>query len=229
VSIDLNVAEVTAKAKVLLEALPYIQDFRGSTFVVNRIMLETTPPLLFLLLRFSLAAAVLYVLARSRPRTPGLFKDSAVIGILLAIGIGCQLAGQLYTTASKAAFVTGLSVPLTPVAGFLMTRKLPTTANFLGLILAAAGFSVLSWPSDATGVNAGDLIVLGTAVSYAVLIVWLAETAGRHDVRWFSFGQIAGDLLSLRLASHVFTGVLLQMKLAPLPFDTRETSLPSGF
>jgi acetylglutamate kinase len=31
----MHVAEVTAKAKVLIEALPYIQDFRGSTFVVK--------------------------------------------------------------------------------------------------------------------------------------------------------------------------------------------------
>jgi len=31
----MNVEEVTAKAKVLLEALPYIQDFRGSTVVVK--------------------------------------------------------------------------------------------------------------------------------------------------------------------------------------------------
>jgi acetylglutamate kinase len=31
----IDVAELTAKAKVLLEALPYIQDFRGSTFVVK--------------------------------------------------------------------------------------------------------------------------------------------------------------------------------------------------
>ncbi len=31
----MNVEEITAKAKVLLEALPYIQDFRGSTFVVK--------------------------------------------------------------------------------------------------------------------------------------------------------------------------------------------------
>jgi acetylglutamate kinase len=31
----MNVSEITAKAKVLLEALPYIQDFRGSTFVVK--------------------------------------------------------------------------------------------------------------------------------------------------------------------------------------------------
>src|ERR1041384_6868896 len=31
----MNFAEVTAKARVLLEALPYIQDFRGSIFVVK--------------------------------------------------------------------------------------------------------------------------------------------------------------------------------------------------
>lgn len=31
----MNVSEITAKARVLLEALPYIQDFRGSTFVVK--------------------------------------------------------------------------------------------------------------------------------------------------------------------------------------------------
>ncbi len=31
----MNVDEITAKAKVLLEALPYIQDFHGSTFVVK--------------------------------------------------------------------------------------------------------------------------------------------------------------------------------------------------
>jgi acetylglutamate kinase len=31
----MEVADITAKARVLLEALPYIQDFRGSTFVVK--------------------------------------------------------------------------------------------------------------------------------------------------------------------------------------------------
>lgn len=31
----MNVSEVTAKAEVLLEALPYLHDFRGSTFVVK--------------------------------------------------------------------------------------------------------------------------------------------------------------------------------------------------
>ena len=50
-------------------------------------------------------------------------KDSALIGILLAFGIGCQLVGQLFTTASKAAFITGLSVPLTAVAAWALHRQ----------------------------------------------------------------------------------------------------------
>ena len=180
----------------------------GSTFIVNRLVLETTPPLLFLLLRFGVGGAILLLLAARRPFTPGLVRDSAVIGALLAVGIGCQVVGQLFTTASKAAFVTGLSVPLTPIVGFLTTRKLPSRANMVGLSFAALGFGLMSWPKDAaTGVNGGDLLMLGTAFAYGYLFVYVAEAAGRHDVRWFSAGQV--------IFGAIFIGAF---RLALLPF-----------
>jgi drug/metabolite transporter (DMT)-like permease len=183
----------------------------GSTFIVNRLAIETAPPLLFVLVRFGLASAVLYLLARGRPRTPNLARDSAIIGVLLAIGIGSQIVGQLFTTASKAAFVTGLSVPLTPVAGYLLTRKKPSPENLAGLVLAAVGFAVLTWPMDAAaGWNRGDLLILATAVSYAILIVVMGETAPHHDVRWYSFGQIAAAAVAVGL-----------FRLALAPFLTR--------
>lgn len=180
----------------------------GSTFVVNRLVLETTPPLLFLILRFGLGGLILWLLSRGRPRTPGLWRDGAVIGALLAIGIGMQITGQLFTSASKAAFVTGLSVPLTPLVGFLVTRKLPTRENLAGLALAATGFAVLSWPRDASGVNVGDLLILGTAVSYAYLIVYLADAAPRHDTRWFSTSQILFGALGVVLVRLALTPFL---------------------
>ena len=172
----------------------------GSTFIVNRLALETAPPLVFVLVRFAFAGLVLYALTNGRPRTPNLARDSAVIGVLLAIGIGSQISGQLFTTASKAAFVTGLSVPLTPLAGYLMTRKKPSRENLAGLVLAAAGFAVLTWPQGAAGWNRGDLLILVTAVSYAILIVVMAETAPKHDVRWYSFGQIAAGAVAVGVA-----------------------------
>jgi drug/metabolite transporter (DMT)-like permease len=181
-------------------ALVVVTAIWGSTFIVNRLAIETAPPLVFVLVRFALASLILFLLALGRPLTPNLARDSAVIGVLLAIGIGSQIAGQLFTTASKAAFVTGLSVPLTPIAGYLMTRKKPSTENLTGLVLAAAGFTVLTWPRGAAGWNRGDLLILGTAVSYAILIVIMAETAPKHDVRWYSFGQIAAAAVAVGAA-----------------------------
>jgi len=199
----------------------------GSTFIVNRLALETAPPLVFVLVRFALACVVLLILARGRARTPGLARDSAVIGVLLAIGIGSQIAGQLFTTASKAAFVTGLSVPLTPVAGYLMTKKRPSRENLTGLVLAATGFALLTWPEGAAGWNRGDLLIVATAVSYAVLIVVMAETAPKHDVRWYSFGQIAAGAVAVgvtRLALAPFlsgSGVFAAAERRPLPLTPR--------
>lgn len=199
----------------------------GSTFIVNKLALETVPPLVFVLVRFALAGVLLLVLARGRPRTPNLARDSAIIGILLAIGIGCQVVGQLFTSASKAAFVTGLSVPLTPVAGYVMTRKKPSRENLAGLLLAAAGFAALTWPEDAGGWNRGDLLIVATAVSYAILIVVMAETAPKHDVRWYSFGQIAAAAVAVgiaRLAVAPFlsgTGVYAAAERRPLELTPR--------
>lgn len=196
----------------------------GSTFVVNRIVLETAPPLLFVLVRFALAAFVLWLVARGRPLTPHLFRDGAIVGLLLAAGIGFQVVGQLYTTASKAAFVTGLSVPLTPIAGWLMTRKVPSRENLAGLVVAAAGFAVLTWPRDAaSGFNTGDLLVVVTAVSYAVLIVVVSETAATHDVRWYSFSQIvfaAAGVGAVRLGLGFVegSGTFLAAEARPLVF-----------
>ena len=204
----------------------------GSTFVVNRLVVTgDTPPFLFLLVRFSLAAVLLLLLARGRPRTPGLLADSLAVGGLTAVGIGLQLAGQVYTTASKAAFITGLSVPLTAPVAFLVTRKRPGAANLSGLALATAGFGVMAVPRDLSGVNIGDLLVLGTAVAYAFVVVRLSDAGGRHDLRWFAAGQIVAAsmvVLVMRLAVQPLLGrpeAFFRAEARPLVFDARLTVL----
>ena len=195
----------------------------GTTFVVNKLVLEGAPPLLFLTLRFSLAAAVLALLARGRPVTPGVRRDGALVGVLLGISIGCQLLGQLFTSASKTAFITGLSVPLTPIVTFLVARKLPSAANLAGLVLAAIGFGVFAWPTDAATLEPGDFLVLLTAVTFAWIIFYVGESAPRHDARRYAAGQIlwaAVTVGAVRLAVTPLlsrSGTILAAEARPLP------------
>jgi acetylglutamate kinase len=90
-----NVAEVTAKAKVLLEALPYIQDFRGSTFVVKyggSFMDDPDP------------------VARSRVAYDIAFLAACGINVVVVHGGGKSITKAMDASGLKANFINGLRV-----------------------------------------------------------------------------------------------------------------------
>jgi acetylglutamate kinase len=91
----MNVTEVTAKAKVLLEALPYIQDFRGSTFVVKyggSFMDDPDP------------------VTRTRVAYDIAFFAACGINVVVVHGGGKAITKAMETSGLKANFVNGLRV-----------------------------------------------------------------------------------------------------------------------
>jgi len=91
----MNVAEVTAKAKVLLEALPYIQDFRGSTFVVKyggSFMDDPDP------------------VARTRVAYDIAFLAAVGINVVVVHGGGKAITKAMESSGLKANFINGLRV-----------------------------------------------------------------------------------------------------------------------
>lgn len=91
----MNVAEITAKAEVLLEALPYIQDFRGSTFVVKyggSFMDDPDP------------------VARTRVAYDIAFFAAVGINVVVVHGGGKAITRAMETSGLKASFVNGLRV-----------------------------------------------------------------------------------------------------------------------
>ncbi|HEY6929595.1 MAG TPA: DMT family transporter [Thermoanaerobaculia bacterium] len=174
----------------------------GTTFVVVRTVLDTAPPFRFVFWRFLAAGVALAVIAMFRPRTRGILRDGTILGLILASGVVLQISGQAETTASKAAFLTGLAVVLTPFVAVLRTRNLPTVENGVGITLASIGFFLLTFPSDGGPMNRGDPLVLVCGVVFAFYGVELAERGGRHDAVWLTLVQIAfvataGGLFSL--------------------------------
>lgn len=162
----------------------------GVDFVVVKNLLGDWPPLTLLLARFAGATVLLTLLLPWRPRTPGLYREGLILGLLLALGMGLQVIGQVETSASKAAFLTGLSSVLTPVAGFLRYRRLPTLENGIGILIAGAGFALLTFPAEGGPLNRGDLYVFACGVVFAFYVVELAERSGRHDAVRLAWVQV---------------------------------------
>lgn len=147
------------------------------------------PPLLLQGIRFALAAAVVGIYTRRNVAASSArsLRAGVVLGLLLGAGFALQTVGQVYTTASKAAFLTGTMVIFTPLLQVAVERRLPTKGNVAGLLLVAIGMYLLAEPAGG-GVNIGDLLVVGCAAVYAFYIVSLdvftRERFDREIVFW---------------------------------------------
>jgi drug/metabolite transporter (DMT)-like permease len=166
----------------------------GTTFSLVKAALATTTPLVFNLLRMSLAFAVLAIVNRRGLR--GITRPEmglgAVAGVFLALGYQFQTSGLAHTTAAKAAFITGLVVVLVPllgaVPGISPDGSSRLTIDILaGALLAFAGLVLLTSPSGArasvaelfSGFGPGELLCLGCAVAFAAHLLTLAHAAPR--------------------------------------------------
>ena len=173
----------------------------GSSFVVVKNVVRDSPPLAFLFWRFLFAAVLVLALTAGKGLNRRLLKDGAAAGILLAAGMSLQVVGQTETSASKAAFLTGLSVVLTPFAAYVRTRRLPSLENAVGITLASIGFFLLTFPRGGGPLNRGDLLMAACGVAFAFYIVEIGERTASHDPLRLTGVQVAVTALAAGVLS----------------------------
>jgi drug/metabolite transporter (DMT)-like permease len=154
--------------------------FFGTTFLVVQDAVGDASPVGFLAVRFLLGAAVLAVVARRRPGTPGELRHGFAAGLALLVGYVLQTVGLQHTTAATSAFLTYLLVVVVPFLGWVALGRRPHPLTAAGVLLAVAGLALLT-DGGGTGLGRGEVLTLGCAVAFAVHIVILGEVAGRHD------------------------------------------------
>jgi len=165
----------------------------GSTFFMAKDILTVWPPMGYMFVRFVAAAFLLALmfprrLVQARGEE---WRAGATLGLLMAVGFGLQTSGQVYTTASKSAFVTGLTTPLVPFVAYLILRARPGVENLIGVVLATLGGLLILAPQGGTeSVNTGDLLTLGSTALFATHITLLSVYARRFDVRQLTVLQI---------------------------------------
>ncbi len=166
----------------------------GATFVLIKSALADISPLLLNAIRMSLAALLLAVayFAQLRRARAAAVKMGVLVGFFLWAGYECQTVGLKYTTPSKSAFLTGLSVILVPVFLAIGWRRMVQRWTAAGVMAAFCGLYLLTVPaSNGNGlnlatINRGDVLTLGCAVSFAMQIIFIGRAMQR-----FESGQIA--------------------------------------
>jgi drug/metabolite transporter (DMT)-like permease len=174
-------------AHILLLAIVMVW---GTTFALVKDALQDVSPLLFNLLRMSLAFVALAVINHRHLRNLSrrTVLSGLVVGLFLAAGYQFQTAGLAHTTSAKSAFITGLIVVFVPLfTAFPLLRPrgvhAPGWNTALGALVAFAGLLLLTTPSGTrfayifATIGVGDLLTLACAIAFAGHLLALAHTS----------------------------------------------------
>ena len=138
------------------------------------------------------------------PADKAALKTTLVGGVLCGLALcaatNVQQIALEYTTIGKAGFITSLYIVLVPLLGLLLGRR-TTWMNWLGVAVAAAGLYLLCGQGLDGSINPGDLLLLLSALLFAVQIMLVDHFARKVDgirlscIQFFTVGIITLPLM----------------------------------
>jgi drug/metabolite transporter (DMT)-like permease len=163
----------------------------GSTFFLIKDLLDRVPVADFLAVRFTVAAAALFLVApRAVARlSPLARRRGVVLGLVYGAAQLLQTAGLGHTSASVSGFVTGMYVVMTPLFAALLFRTRVDRTAWIAVGLATGGLALLSLQGLVFGL--GESLTLAAAALYALHIVGLGAWSVPADALGLSVLQIA--------------------------------------
>ncbi|MBL4592090.1 MAG: DMT family transporter [Phycisphaerales bacterium] len=177
----------------------------GSGFVAQRSAMDHIGPFTFTTLRYLIGAAVLvpFVLRSKRPRfSKPVLIHGIFLGLIMTVAATLQQVGLVYTTASRAAFITGLYVLVVPAIGFCFGQR-STLGHILGVLLAGIGIYFLA--GDLSGeFGRGDTLVALCALAWGFHVVFVAKLAPDSDPILLALIQFV-TVAVVALAIQLFT------------------------
>ena len=166
----------------------------GATFVLVKRALADSSTLLFLTIRFAAATFVLALIFRRDFRAANLavsIRGGVLAGLCLFGGYVFQTVGLRYTSASKAAFLTGFTTPMVALLSSLVYRRAPQWIELFGVAIAFLGMALMTIPRDRFQIGGGDVLVACCAVAYAFHILVTGRFARQVNAGVFMVTQIA--------------------------------------
>ena len=159
--------------------------------------LDDAPPFSFASLRFGLATILALAVINRK-----MFQISkrellggVICGFLLFCGYAFQNFGLMNTTASKSAFITSVSVLIVPILLVSFNLQKVRWKIWIAVILATFGLYLLILPGGG-GLNYGDILTSGCALSFAVHII-IQDIFIKKDVRLLPFFSVQAGVVTI--------------------------------
>jgi len=164
----------------------------GFAFIAQSVGMDHIGPFTFQMIRCALAVAFLlpvsflidgkdtkFIDSIKKWKNPALWKAGAICGCALFAAASLQQIGLVSTDAGKAGFITAMYIVLVPVLGLFLGQK-PSPGAIVSVLLAVVGLYLLSC-MNTSGINTGDLLLMGCAFAFAVQIRCIDRFAGSVD------------------------------------------------
>lgn len=163
--------------------LVLVTAFWGVSYFLMDLCLTDLQPLTLNAFRFLVSFALLAVVFSKKLRhiSRTTWRYSLLVGVFLTAVYVCCTYGVLYTSISNAGFICALPVVTTPLLGFLINRKKPDRRLAVSLLLCTVGLGLLTL-NEAFRPALGDVICLGTALFYALDLLFTEKAVNLPDV-----------------------------------------------
>lgn len=149
----------------------------GGGFITASVAIETIPPAVQLMLRFSIGAlpALGLALIGKRRWSKAAVKTGILSGVLVYAAFLLQTIGLKLTETGMNAFLTAVNVVLVPWFSWLIYKKRPQARQFAASVVSIAGIGMLCLSTGSFQFRPGDFFSLMCAVFFALQIAVLGK------------------------------------------------------
>lgn len=171
--------------------------------------MNESSPFFFNCVRFTLSLSIFLIFFYGKIKISHFkeWKAGIILGIFMSAGFAFQTLGMKYTSASKSAFITGVSLIFIPFAQYFILGYKPKAENLIGAIIVMSGLFILS-EAYFTSLNPGDLLTLICAVCFAIHIVLLDKYSKDFGLFYLLFGQFFSSFVLSIIFMFVFDLIL---------------------
>lgn len=217
----------------------------GTGFISQKLGNEVMPPMTFNAVRQIMAGIVLSPLAIHGLRKCGYFSRErssleqiasrkrklimagVICGIFMLIGTDTQQIGLLTVSAGKSGFISSLYIVFVPFFSVIVGDKVKAKSVFC-IVMALAGFAIMSLQGGLSGATAGDWLTLISAAGFAAQIVTVNQYVDKDNAiaiscLQFLFCGAVGLVIAVMMEGPHISAVL-----AGVPILLYQTFVPTA-